>query len=110
MPKPSIGAPAVEERFDVELVEAAAGEDLHVVQAGVVEDPAAGDGEREEVTAVEADGAQGVACIAEAFARLRGAADALDRVVGVDEQRARIREGVGVGIERLGLCGEAGDE
>jgi len=94
------GGTGGEQICDDVLVEAPAGEDLDVVEAGVVEDAPGLLGEGSEIARIEADGTD-LEGAREAVGEATDLADAVEGVVGVDEE-----DGPGEGVDE---CLEGGD-
>ena len=95
-PKPSIGVPERDELLDAVFVEIAGDDDLHIRSAVLVEDRASLSGQCAQIAAVDSNGLN---------RRLdRGSqSNALERVVGVDQQRGVSGKNSGERCECFGL-------
>jgi hypothetical protein len=93
------GSLLLSEAGDDFLIEVIAGDDGCVVEPGGVEHLAGLLAEPCEVARVEPDASEAVALAAEFEACGDGVADSVEGIVGIDEERAVARHGVGVGGE-----------
>lgn len=91
------------------FVEVVARDDHRVTESRVIEKPAGLDAQVSQIARIQAHADHLVAAPAQPQADLNGFANALDRVVCVDEEHAVVRHRGGVRLERFGFVLERHD-
>ena len=99
---PDVDGRALEfKAFDDVLIQVVAGNDGGFGEPGIVEQLARLNAEEGEVAGIEADAGEFVAALPELAADLDGVADAVQGIVGVHEENAVARQGLGISREGL---------